>query len=58
VPGTGALALAEGSHGFCSNIEFDACNCLIPAASDEAYCTACRHNGISPDPSVPPDLAA
>jgi hypothetical protein len=53
-----ALARSEGSDRFCANAEFDACNWLVPATSGEAYCTACRHNGVIPDPSVPANLAA
>jgi hypothetical protein len=53
-----ALAQPESSYRFCANAEFDACNWLVPTTSDEAYCTACRHNGVIPDPSVPANLAA
>jgi hypothetical protein len=53
-----ALALPEGAHRFCSNADVDTCNWLVPATSDEAYCTACRHNGVIPDPSVPANLVA
>jgi hypothetical protein len=34
---------------FCANADQDACNWLIPAESDAAYCTACRHNRVIPD---------
>ena len=49
-----ALARSEGSDRFCANAEFDACNWLVPATAGEAYCTACRHNGVVPDPRSRP----
>ena len=53
-----ALARSEGADRFCANAEFDACNWLVPVTAGEAYCTACRHNGVIPDPSAPANLAA
>src|SRR3712207_2848130 len=44
-----ALASPEGRYRFCANAEHDACNWLVPAASSETYCKACRHNGTVPD---------
>jgi hypothetical protein len=41
---------------FCANAQHGACNWLIPAASDEALCTACRHNQVIPDMSLPENL--
>ena len=38
-------------YRFCPNAEWDICNWLVPADSDEQYCQCCRHNGLVPDPS-------
>jgi hypothetical protein len=40
----------------CANTAYDACNWLVPAASSENYCTACRHNRVIPDLSLPENL--
>jgi hypothetical protein len=37
---------------FCANAEYDACNWLVSAASEERYCLACRHNRTVPDLGV------
>jgi hypothetical protein len=44
-------------YRFCANAELHACNWLLPEASSEAYCRACRHNRIVPDLSAPENLA-
>jgi hypothetical protein len=50
-------ALADGKrYWFCANAEYDACNWLIPVASPDAYCAACRHNRMIPDLSSPENL--
>jgi hypothetical protein len=50
-------ALADGKrYRFCANAEYDVCNWLIPAASADAYCAACRHNQMIPDLSLPENL--
>jgi hypothetical protein len=38
---------------FCSNASEAACNWLVPADSDEAFCLACRYNLTIPDLSIP-----
>jgi hypothetical protein len=42
---------------FCANAEHAACNWLIPAEDDTAFCRACRHNRMVPDLSQPRNLA-
>lgn len=34
---------------FCDNAGTDACNWLVPAASPDRFCLACRHNRMIPD---------
>ena len=34
---------------FCANAEYSVCNWLVPAASPERFCIACRHNRMVPD---------
>jgi hypothetical protein len=46
-----ALAAPDSQFRYCANAEYNACNWLIPAASQGDYCLACRHNRIVPDPS-------
>ena len=41
---------------YCLNAQQDACNWLIPAASPERFCTACRHNRTIPDISIERNL--
>lgn len=41
---------------FCSNATYGVCNWLIDAAAPEAFCLACRHNGIIPDLSQPQNV--
>ncbi|WP_237050712.1 putative zinc-binding metallopeptidase [Microvirga ossetica] len=53
-----ALAQPGSAHRFCANAEFDSSNWLVPATAGEAYCTACRHNGVIPNASDPANLAA
>jgi len=53
-----ALADDEQAYKFCSNAQFDACNWLLPAASTDTLCAACRYNKIIPDISRPENLAA
>ena len=52
-----ALADPERPYDFCANSQRDACNWLVPADSSAPLCTACRHNRIVPDLSVPKNLA-
>jgi hypothetical protein len=45
-----ALAVPGERHWrFCTNAGHDACNWLVPAESDAAFCLACRHNRTVPD---------
>ncbi|MGO4713988.1 zinc-binding metallopeptidase family protein [Bradyrhizobium sp. 2TAF24] len=46
---------SEARYRFCSNAAYGVCNWLIDAASADAFCLACRHNGIIPDLSQPPN---
>ena len=51
----GALRADDGTrYRSCRNgVEFDACNWLLPAASDHRYCWACRFNRTIPDQGRP-----
>jgi hypothetical protein len=40
----------------CANAAYDVCNWLVPAAAEEIYCAACRHNQVIPDLSLPDNL--
>lgn len=51
-----ALALPSGRYQFCANVNFDACNWLIPADSQEQYCVACRHNRTIPQLTIRDNL--
>jgi hypothetical protein len=51
-----SLAEPQGSFRFCANAEHDVCNWLIPADSPDIYCTACRHNRVIPDLSLPDNV--
>jgi len=42
---------------FCANAEYEACNWLIPADSEEALCSSCHHNRVIPDLSIPENLS-
>jgi hypothetical protein len=47
------LSLGEvNEFRFCANVEYDACNWLIPAGSPDMLCAACRHNRTIPDLSI------
>jgi hypothetical protein len=50
-------ALADGElYRSCANAAYDVCNWLVPAATPDAYCAACRHNRMIPDLSLPENL--
>ena len=51
-----ALGAPQRLYRFCANAEHDACNWLVPADADEAYCLACRHNRTIPDLTQPARL--
>ena len=46
----------NGRYRFCANAAHGACNWLVDAGSAETFCTACRHNRIIPDLSVPENV--
>ena len=47
------LGDAGECYRFCSNADRFVCNWLIPTASPERFCVACRHNRTVPDLSEP-----
>jgi hypothetical protein len=50
-------ALADaGLYRRCANAAYGVCNWLVPAATSDSYCLACRHNRIIPDLSLPGNL--
>jgi hypothetical protein len=49
-----ALAVDSHLYRFCANAEFDVCNWLVDAATDDRYCVCCRHNRTIPDVSIKP----
>src|SRR5690349_5256576 len=51
-----ALAAPGRRFRFCRNAQHGVCNWLIPDASAEAFCAACRHNRIIPDLSMSENL--
>jgi hypothetical protein len=50
------LAKTAGQFRYCANAQHDACNWLVPAESDAAFCTACRFNRTVPDLGVAENL--
>lgn len=44
-------------YRYCANAAHGACNWLVPRASTEIFCAACRYNRIIPDLSAPELLA-
>jgi hypothetical protein len=56
--GSNWLPRLDGSHEyrFCDNAQYNACNWLVRSDSSEITCTACRHNRVVPDLSVPKNL--
>jgi hypothetical protein len=45
-----------GAWKFCENASQDACNWIIPAACEDRFCLACRHNHLVPDLSEPENV--
>lgn len=43
------LAAPEHLYRFCQNAQNDACNWMVPAASDETHCVSCRLNRTIPN---------
>ena len=51
------MALADqAAYRFCANASYDVCNWLVPAATADAFCAACRHNRTIPDLSLADNL--
>ncbi len=48
--------LPDNEWRFCANAESGACNWLVPVASGETFCRACRHNEIVPAMGDPANL--
>lgn len=57
--GAAWTTLADKGRGrmLCANAEYDVCNWLTEPGSHQAYCRACRHNGMVPNLSDPAQLA-
>jgi hypothetical protein len=53
-----ALAIAGKLYRFCANAQFDVCNWLIEANTNDIYCIACQHNHMVPDTSIESNLIA
>ena len=51
-----ALTPKRPAVRYCENIEYDACNWVIPADQDGNFCLACRHNRTIPDLSIAQNL--
>jgi hypothetical protein len=43
------VGAGDRPYRFCLNAERDACNWLVPADEQAAFCEACRHNHVIPD---------
>jgi hypothetical protein len=43
-------------YRYCANVDYDACNWLIPSDSPDKFCPACRHNRMIPDLSQAQNL--
>jgi len=52
------LAAPEETRRFCVNAEQKACNWLVPAGTNDAFCLACRHNQTIPDLTIAGNLAS
>lgn len=51
-----AMVPAPGPLRYCANEAHGACNWLVPAEAEEAFCPACRHNQTVPDLAIPENL--
>lgn len=51
--GFDVLAAPRQAYKFCHNYDAGMCNWMLPAASAEEFCAACRHNRTVPDMTVP-----
>ena len=45
------------TYRYCSNYQYQTCNWLIPAESNDTYCQACTHNRTIPNLSIDGNLA-
>jgi len=52
-----ALAASDVQYWFCGNTELGVCNWMLPVASGERLCIACRLNKTIPDIAVAENLA-
>jgi hypothetical protein len=51
--------VSASQHRFlCRNAANDACNWLVPPGTNDAFCLACRHNGVIPEVTEQSRLAA
>ncbi|MDV2986947.1 UNVERIFIED_CONTAM: putative zinc-binding peptidase [Methylobacteriaceae bacterium AG10] len=50
------LAAPDRPSFLCTNAAHDTCNWMVPPGTTDAFCLACRHNGIVPDVSDPVNL--
>ncbi len=48
-----ALAAPDQGYKFCKNNSLGVCNWMVPLGGAEEFCTACRHNRVIPDLTVP-----
>jgi hypothetical protein len=44
-----ALSGIGQAYRFCANVQYEACNWILPEEGAEVYCFACRHNRLVPD---------
>ena len=51
-----ALAAQGAPYRYCKNYNSGVCNWMLPVASGESLCAACRHNRTIPDLTVPNNL--
>jgi hypothetical protein len=47
---------SQDSYRYCDNAAHQACNWLIPEGAEDHFCTACRHNKLIPDITIPENL--
>ncbi len=52
-----SLAEDGGLYRMCGNAQYDVCNWMVPADSQDVFCAACRHNRTVPDLSMPEHMA-
>ncbi|SDB33023.1 zinc-binding metallopeptidase family protein [Belnapia rosea] len=52
------LAMPNSRMRLCANAQYEACNWLVQADSEEVFCATCRHNRTVPDLTEPMNLFA